>query len=437
LNKFAKIKFLIFWQIAVFGVLYIGCSGEKDGNPVIPVTESGKMLMKFDRSQVPANVAVIAATLTRNGFSAISQALNILTDSTADLQINNVAAGTWHLKIEAKNSSDKIVYMGETDVDIVASNIIQVNLTLQPTNDNVGGIYIMVTWGGMAQEYKWVKQASGTKFNLHSVFFLDQNMGWAVGDSGAVLKTTDSGISWKKQNSSVADNLNSVYFLDINTGWAVGDNGAIIKTTNGGLIWYSFNRVTQNSLYSVKFINTIIGLIVGGNGTVIYALNEYDYLDLKSISTAETLTSAYYIFGKVGWITGSSGSIFRSTDKGQQWNKPDYLPVQGKLNSIMFPDTAFGMAVGTSGAILKTTNGGLTWNTMTQTPYINLASVYFVNSSMGWIAGEQGKIFRTLDQGASWSLENAETINDLEAITFIGLSGWAVGKNGTILKYRP
>ncbi len=28
--------------------------------------------------------------------------------------------------------------------------------------------------------------------------------------------------------------LNSVFFVDGNTGWAVGENGTILKTTNGG-----------------------------------------------------------------------------------------------------------------------------------------------------------------------------------------------------------
>jgi len=31
--------------------------------------------------------------------------------------------------------------------------------------------------------------------------------------------------------------LSSIYFIDSNTGWAVGDDETIIKTTNGGNDW--------------------------------------------------------------------------------------------------------------------------------------------------------------------------------------------------------
>lgn len=39
---------------------------------------------------------------------------------------------------------------------------------------------------------------------------------------------------WVIQNSGTKKNLNSVFFTDVNTGYAVGDSGIILKTTNGG-----------------------------------------------------------------------------------------------------------------------------------------------------------------------------------------------------------
>lgn len=42
---------------------------------------------------------------------------------------------------------------------------------------------------------------------------------------------------WQVQTTGVTENLNSVFFIDENTGWAVGSGGRIIATTNGGTLW--------------------------------------------------------------------------------------------------------------------------------------------------------------------------------------------------------
>lgn len=433
-----KIKSIALLVVILFCIILYGCAGDRGGLPVEPDGQPGRMLLKFSRTDMPANVAIITASLTRSGFTPVTQAMNVLTDTSADLQINNLAAGLWHLKIEAKNNLAKVIYSGETDITIEAAAVIQVCLTLQPTADNVGGLYIYVTWVEPVQYKNWCLQSSCTNADLHSVYFCDAALGWAVGDNGVIIKTTDSGINWKKQNSGVSDKLNSVYFLDINVGWAVGDNGTILKTTNGGLSWYALPKVTQNSLYSVKFVNTIIGLITGENGTVIYAHNEFDYLDLKNIGSQEKLTSAFYIRGKAGWIISTVGSIYKSTDNGKNWIKSSSSSPSWSLNSIAFGDTSIGIAVGNGGIIARTTNGGTVWKSLYPAGSTNLFGVHFINSTTGWIAAEKGKILKTTNSGMDWNFEGTETAFDIESISFAdAVSGWAVGKNGVVLKYKP
>lgn len=78
----------------------------------------------------------------------------------------------------------------------------------------------------------WVQQISGTGYNLNSVFFLDTNTGYVVGDTTIatlrfhiILKTTNAGLSWINQTNPFPNNqyaLKSVFFLDANTGYACG-----------------------------------------------------------------------------------------------------------------------------------------------------------------------------------------------------------------------
>lgn len=69
-----------------------------------------------------------------------------------------------------------------------------------------------------------------------SVFFSDSLNGWVCDDSGGIMRTTDGGASWNSQRPETLPGnhgLNSIFFVNKNDGWAVG-NGIVLHTTNGG-----------------------------------------------------------------------------------------------------------------------------------------------------------------------------------------------------------
>jgi hypothetical protein len=59
-------------------------------------------------------------------------------------------------------------------------------------------------------------------------------MGFAVGSSGTILKTTNSGSTWTTLPSRTINNLYTVNFADTTIGFAVGENGTILNTNNSG-----------------------------------------------------------------------------------------------------------------------------------------------------------------------------------------------------------
>lgn len=435
-----KIKIWNLILAACFCFLLASCSNEKNSLPVEPDNGVGKVLLKFDKASAPSNVVAIAASMTRSGFETITKELNILSDSTADLSIQNLSAGTWHLKIDAKNTNGSVIYSGETDVTIIAATIIQISLTLQPTTESTGSIYIYVSWAEPEVLIKWKIMNSGTTANLNSLFFMDSLYGWVVGNNGTILRTRDAGISWQAQRSGVTSNLNSVLFKDFNVGWAVGDNGIVLKTTTGGNKWELMEQVTTNSLYSIKFYNAINGLIFGENGTVIYVYGEDNEFLCKSIGYPDLLLAAHLLENSTtGWTVSNNGNIYRTTDLGANWVISSNTAAWGKLQSIAFSDSLNGIVVGNSGLILKTLNSGTNWNIVYAETDYNLRSVYYlVNSTFCWVTGASGIILKTSNRGFIWEKEKTESTNDLNALVFINvLKGWAVGNNGTILKYYP
>lgn len=131
----------------LFLIFLYGCSrNENLVNPEIK-SNSGNIVLKIDRTNAPVNVASVTALLTRENFEPITGTLNLLSDTSAGITFTSIPIGTWHLKIDALNNNNQVIYSGETDVEVLDNILTQVNLTLQPTSTGVGGILINVTWG--------------------------------------------------------------------------------------------------------------------------------------------------------------------------------------------------------------------------------------------------------------------------------------------------
>jgi photosystem II stability/assembly factor-like uncharacterized protein len=69
---------------------------------------------------------------------------------------------------------------------------------------------------------------------LYDIQFINESLGWSVGQDGKIIHSSDGGNSWNLQVSDVLTTLNSISFVDDSNGWIVGSNGLILHTTNGG-----------------------------------------------------------------------------------------------------------------------------------------------------------------------------------------------------------
>lgn len=96
-------------------------------------------------AQPPPQITRVSAGLTRDGFTDLTLDLN-LADSTqsASGSFADVPIGTWHLEVEAFDGSDVVRFRGETDINVLSGQTVEVDLELLPTT---GSINIRVRWG--------------------------------------------------------------------------------------------------------------------------------------------------------------------------------------------------------------------------------------------------------------------------------------------------
>jgi predicted GH43/DUF377 family glycosyl hydrolase len=137
--------------VLVVLLIFSGCKDEV--TPPSNTVQDGKITLKIDRQNTPQNITTVTAYLIRPNFGTITGTLNLLSDSTADLTMNDIAVGPWHLKVDAADSAGVVKYSGETDVTIIEGQTIQVNLTLVPVAGGTGNIYLYVTWGTLPGEW--------------------------------------------------------------------------------------------------------------------------------------------------------------------------------------------------------------------------------------------------------------------------------------------
>ncbi len=122
-----------------------------------------------------------------------------------------------------------------------------------------------------AQTQPWKILQSPVNVTLRYLTFVDSLTGWAAGEAGTIIHTTDGGNSWDVQNSTVQTFIMDIFFVDKNIGWALTlkdefpFNSVILKTTNGGDDWSAENFPDSSKYIRTIFFFDSLNGFVGGS----------------------------------------------------------------------------------------------------------------------------------------------------------------------------
>jgi photosystem II stability/assembly factor-like uncharacterized protein len=295
-------------------------------------------------------------------------------------------------------------------------------------------------------------------FHLVSVHFINPSTGWAVGEAGTILATSDGGKTWTTQNSRTDADFASVYFVNPKSGCAVGkrnlgggDRAVIFATSDGGQTWNQrYVPGDPQALSSVQFVDSTTGWAVG-SGIIITTTDGGQTWSEQNVDDASLpdLVSLYFVNETTGWAAGANdhgsrdrpphGVIVTTTDAGKTWHSSmDNIP--NALKAIYFVNPLSGWAVGDHGLVLATRDAGKTWTQQPTLTDANLMAVHFVNTFTGWtggsgIAGDGLVMLATTDGGKTWKggplTLAGRLLSPIRNITFYPgfTTGWAVGPN--------
>ena len=304
------------------------------------------------------------------------------------------------------------------------------------------------------QEPEWEKLVSPVSTTLTNLSFVSNTTGWASGELGTIIKTTDGGINWNIQDSTVPYFITGLHFIDENYGWAVTIkevfpfNTLILKTTNGGEEWTAEDFQDSSAfMRTIFFFDSLHGFIGGS-----YIAETTDGGSTWTQAAIDSsLLSGYPVYKfkfyneQFGYACGGAidiaGVIWRTTDSGKNWTAAGVsadqvfdLFIIDSLNAITLsgdPEGFFGIAK------IKTTDGGLNWGNE-ELPMFGLSfAIDFRTASEGWSASGFKFLFSS-DTGETWVekiIPDSAIVYDLQFAD--SLTGFAVGADGDILKYVP
>lgn len=242
---------------------------------------------------------------------------------------------------------------------------------------------------------------------IRDIAFVDAVTGWAVGEAGQILKTTDGGLTWVAEPSHVGVTLTHVRFANASVGWALGDAGTILKTTDAGASW-------QQQAVLLDYPGSPEGpglIVIDENRALVFA----GYLDVRATTDGGQTWSQVQLESPQQATSDGTvwqndfGRLLKSAGMGSAEPAVSYeAPANQVIQQFSMGTPLEGlMAVydwdASTQKMLRTSNAGATWQ---PAPSIGQPAdqVHFLmqfGAGTAWAVTDRG-LYRSADGGLSW-----------------------------------
>lgn len=327
---------------------------------------------------------------------------------------------------------------------------------------------VLFTTIGFAQ---WTIQNSNTDAHFRAISAVNQDVVWAGGSKGTVLRTTNGGQNWEVIKVSGAEKLDfrGIKGIDpqtavaVSAGLAEEGQARIYRTTDAGKTWDVVWQTDQKGVFldGVAFWDKSNGIIFGDPiDNHLYLLRTSDGgktwqrlsptvlpANLPNEASFAASNSTMVVLGSKNVWIGTGGAdharVFRSTDRGQTWQVIDTEMAANASSGIFglrFWDAKQGIAVGGNYKadkeafenVILTQDGGKTWQKATPTQPAGLKEAV--------VRLKNGNLIAVGPAGSCISKDNAQTWQPLvgaptglHALTSVGNTCWATGAKGVIV----
>ena len=342
-------------------------------------------------------------------------------------------------KKERRKTNDKLIRL------LIIERLITKKNSMKKENFIFTLVFILTFSFTSAFAQKWTQQTSNTSQNLRGCYFVNARNGWAVGENGVILHTSNMGVTWSSQTSGTTNDLQAVCFLDSLIGYSVGSCGTTLKTINGGIKWtvqmqnsasYCSSNPYVHDLRTIAMKTETMGTAAGISIGAIYTTNSF------TNSTTPWSGNVFHIQkvpNSTKIFTCNGTNIIISNDYGATWSVGgNYATNVGSLNFGCYIDANnIFVCNGLNLFKYEWTGTNYAWVSKYKSTTFYLNSLEFLNQQKGYFATSTGLIYYTENSGSNWSKQTTPITTPLNRLYFVNdTTAWCVGDNGVILKYN-
>ncbi len=316
-------------------------------------------------------------------------------------------------------------------------------------------LYILCCFGNqLFADSTWVRVPTPTSKWLYRCSFPDSVNGWAAGDSGIIIHTTNSGATWTVQNSHIEYFIQDLFFLNSRLGWAIANDffftgTTILTTTNSGNNWIATRYPdTTKVIYTVYFLDSLTGFMGGYYGIVLRTTNGGNSWQDMSVDSSNVshfpINKFVFLNPQYGLACGGiidvAGVIWFTTNFGQNWKSFPAAPEP--LYDVHWSDSLNAYAAGGDfefgGSFLRSSDRGNDWDYIPTNIFGVGQSLSFRTYKEIWIPlGFSQRYAISPDTGKTWIEKLVPDTSAFYDIYFAdSLRGWAVGTNGAVYRYN-
>ena len=223
----------------------------------------------------------------------------------------------------------------------------------------------------------------------------------AVGQRGHIVYCDDCGKDWQQAAVPVSADLNAVNFPSATQGWAVGNDGVVLHSSDAGATWSKQLDGRQIGALLVEHYGALARVEPANEQ---WAKLAADGQRLIEEGADKPLLDVWFANEKVGYVVGVFNLILRTEDGGRHW-----MPFQDRtdnpqglhLNAIASTGDAL-YIVGEQGLLRKWDESGQRFVAL-ESPY--QGSFFGVIGKPGEVLvyGLRGHVFRSIDGGSNWT----------------------------------
>jgi len=250
----------------------------------------------------------------------------------------------------------------------------------------------------------WTRQQTPSD-SFYGLFFLDENLGWAVGLGGKVIRTLDGGETWLACETGSSANMRAVHFADAQHGWAVGGAGIILRSSDGGIVWTAQQSGSVGKLSQVHFWDAQRGM-AAGDDLLLTTDGGQTWTVQRPLGSTERVA---FQNGGRAWIANGSGGIARTIDGGLTWESDLRAYPAGAEAVAISPAFRADRTIllSANNGLFKSTDGGVFWQDMPLThtvSYLALSPHYAQDQTL--VAATSEHIWICRDGGSAWTSLN-------------------------------